>query len=718
MGNQSYQPYKNPNDKFDKLSFTSFLGGVDTTTETGSVGVPSNRELEDYGFENNTLRKINGASIGLNGSLVHPGAKSQLFQTTEEVLDFVRVLKPFGGAFFNIYYYLVKISSGGSSGDLQFRSYDDSSTTDTLISQWTPFSTYGPGWTNYDYHVITAGDFILVIGDWVQIFNPRTNSFSRAGYVAASGSVTGVNFTDPGDMSGNLFRSAVGSVTNEYQWIIQETDGDGFWNNPGPLSSAFYYAAQGVNAKLRIDNVSTFLDSPSLGGYSGVADGTPGPGLIHVYRVGGDNAVFRKTGSFQPTRLAANTTLPDGTAALAGEIIDTATGNYYADTTRDDDLPDLFLSYSNQPLPNNVRVARYHANRLYMSGYGSGLPVTTPNTVMDNDCVSPVYLWFTRPNNLSSVGYDDDGVDDDGGFIILDGDKDDDILQFESIGPIFIIGRKKSVYALYGSGFQSSRFDKRSNIGIASRRAMCRCGNSIRMVCSDGFIRELGDTENPIMSDKIYASFRAIDDDTFANCVTYYHQSIFYVSFPNIDGTSVLCFAYDERLQTWTELSQAINRVNVGKSVGWSRVAANSHGSKTALIVARCNDEATRGLWRASINDYTAGDVISNLVDPDVTFEIETDLRQFSNTESIGRFIAFNLQGDLTDNGNTINVDLTCGSITRTYPLQSTAGKLMYYVRLPADLIGKSMKARIYGTWQSGEIRKIEMGYDMRKSGY
>lgn len=674
--------------EFPKIEYKNFNGGINTYTDRGEL--MSNQYVKGKGF------------FLKDGSMFHPGGTALVSQSSFNQWDFERWTNQ-AKTSKNVLW--SALNSG--SGKIQIYTAVEGNNAPTLLKEWTPASDYTSFRTPTfeDMCMFTCGDssgYIANCGDRIELFDPKTGLVHDAGVgpttvklvtmqyeAAANGPIVPANSPDG------------------YGWIFIEEDEFGQINNPFDVS--FRYVISNItaasNARLKISGVTTTSynggPAPSLG--SGYAVGTAGKGKVWAYRIGGSNALMRFSFKFTPNIATAVGVGPvSGMAIAIGDILDNATGDFPLDTISDGLLPDTFLSLKNLPPPVGIRCGAFHQQRIYFAGYGYTIPAGGSGSYVTGGCISGSHLWMTRQNQLGSVGSDDNGVDDDGGFVILDGSSDDDIMSLCSLTGLLVIGRRKSIYVMYGDRFSNFRFEKRSNLGVSSRKSLVANESSIRWLATDRTIRELRDSDSINISVKVQSLLSGIPDANLSSAVCWYADSRFYISCP-IGGGNVLCLCYDERINTSATPYEP--RVSPWTDLSYSDFSAFSAKETTNPVTT------VKELW---VSRTTGGTYNTNIqgVSNDIPFEFETDYKFFGDAGMTGRMISYFLMGSIT-NGiiSPIQADLTCGNIVYTYSLQSPTGNMFNFTRLQHDLIGDGMKVRVYGTWRAGSISNMSIGY-------
>ena len=243
---------------------------------------------------------------------------------------------------------------------------------------------------------------------------------------------------------------------------------------------------------------------------------------VHIYRLGGDLGYYRRVVSFSPTTFTAT------------QWKDVATGNFPVDDTADIDAGLQTVSFSNQPPPLGIVDVITHQDRLFA--------ITKDGK-----------LYFSRPGKPESFGYDDNGVDDDGGYIRPDFDTSDEFYQLSSTGNILILGRSRSIYAVYGSGFDTLSFDKRSNTGLSHRHSLIRRDNQSYFIGNDARVYEIGNQGQVWLSDRVQSRIQQDPAAFLTSTLMYSRENL--VLAMSASGAAQ-CMVYNTFSSMWWELGE------------------------------------------------------------------------------------------------------------------------------------------------------------------
>jgi hypothetical protein len=432
---------------------------------------------------------------------------------------------------------------------------------------------------------------------------------------------------------------------SRYQWAVQLEDADGRLSQLSMLSPP----VELVNKKARLDISSSYT------GYITAGD------IVAA-------TVFRTGGKATETRFVGRFLL----GVVAGEVVDGTTGLPIVDDTPDESLSFTVASTYNDPAPIGLGDIILHQNKLF--GYkGTG-------------------VWFSRTNQFDYWGYDENGVDDDGGVLYPDNDTGNPFNGLTSEGSLLILGRERSVYALYGSslsagGAQGFAFDQRSNLGNLSRLSICRSDNEALYVGRDSLLRSLRDASTPSVSGRIEKTLRHIPSAQMLTTVICHHNEQVYVSIPDAGR----CYVYHASRGLWREATHAPLLAR------FLHAFPHPQTGQLELLSA----PATGGVFACeTYNDGTEG------TERDV--RIRTDDLRFP-PEMVGRLSSILVEGDVPV-GTMLVATLRAGEVSKELPLTPGSGRLLYYAALTPDLVGDFVSLEIEGAMTAGEIRRIVIG--------
>lgn len=391
-----------------------------------------------------------------------------------------------------------------------------------------------------------------------------------------------------------------------------------------------------------------------------------------LFRIGGKASQLRFVKTYQ-------------LAVSGGLVVDAITGDEIIDDTPEEELSFIFATTYQDPAPVGMTDIILHQSKIF------GIKEFTDTG-----------RYYSRTNNFLYWGYDDNGVDDDGGVVFPDNNTADAPNGFASEGSLLITGRYETVDALYGRGSADFAFDRRTNFANRNRWSITRSDNDTYFLGRDDLLHSLRDISSPSVSQRIKSTLKSLLDSDISRVVMGNHNGQVYLSLPVATGTLspgiVLVFdttrgiwrdATDSRLLSLFLLSQP----------------SPFNGELELLSASRSG-----GIYACeTYNDGTAG--------TERAVAIQTDELNFP-PEMVGRFSTILIEGTIINSmSDPMMATLTAGNVTKTYPLVQSGNRLLYYVGLPADLCGQFVKFGLSGSISAGEIRRIAIGtLELRRS--
>lgn len=606
------------------------------------------------------MRSIKGLFIDKMGRAYHTGGVTNLF-TSKDISDFGRYHREPDALTAAAIDKLIVVEvdyAAGTSGNIW--AYNESTFAFTNL-----LSSYNAA-IDDQVCLLQVDDRMYCTSKLNLLDYDGTGTFVNAGIFAPSPTATPTVAVIGAIGSGNLDSETAGLP---YAYIYTWTDAHGQTSNPSDPPTASFHA-NNQNAQLNFDTAvgEMFTNGIITATTSGTALGT-----IDVYRTGGTSTTYTWVGSFAPKTTGG------------GVLQDTATSARWIDSTLNRDIGSILPVYSRNLPPQGLCKIFHHLGRIM--GFGQ----SAIQAVADQ-LISPAALWMSRPNEPWAWGSDDNGVDDDGGFLLIDANDRDGLLDAVSTGSLAILGRRESVYALYGEGFTNFRAVQISNKGVASRRSMVREGNIVRYFGADGIFYEVANDEPKRLSDSIRDKFDAFTDTELATSVVWQHRSRLYVSVRR-DDTTVNCYYYDLLTQSWADMSnQPAYLVRQAKSltpIGGGRPLLFSAGRAT-----------NPGLRRLMTSTAT-----------DTPYYIETPYIAVMDSEDEWKMLEFTLEGAFTAGATATTVTFTfktvAGDISYTLPLTRTSGSLLKLTKPPANVTGYMLKITIQGSLTAGYIGGI-----------
>ena len=209
--------------------------------------------------------------------------------------------------------------------------------------------------------------------------------------------------------------------------------------------------------------------------------------------------------------------------------------------------------------------------------------VGPPPSGMDILCIRQSRLWLakTGETNLYFSGYnayegfsttsENDGQD--GGVLALQGGTDDGITALAAYATFLVVGRKRSVYTLYGNQSSNFALSKRADIGVASRDGVCVSPSGVYFAGSDFRVWKLTDDGPVRISEPIDSAWEGSTDwPTVRLTWNSANNSIIVSLNVSSDGSDAATYIYYEQSGGWfqeTDLfNQCIARVPKTSGIG------------------------------------------------------------------------------------------------------------------------------------------------------
>lgn len=229
------------------------------------------------------------------------------------------------------------------------------------------------------------------------------------------------------------------------------------------------------------------------------------------------------------------------------------TGASLTDNTRDIDVSTTIVPRYNARPPSGTDIITVHNERAWY-GFTSG--------------ASGLKVYFSALSNPEIAGNSQDALASDGGYLTLPGALDDTPLCFASTGSLLVIGRKRSIYALYGNDFNNFALSQRANIGIISGKALVRAVNAVYFMGSDRRVYALTDNSLEWVSEDIQSNLDALTQAQAESAVLAYCDNKLALSFNSTapDSTYILWLPLGQRdtVSGWTEEPGMRSRWMVG----------------------------------------------------------------------------------------------------------------------------------------------------------
>lgn len=630
------------------FDWENFSGGMDYTSPDGQVSA-------------GRLRLIQGALLSRWGEIIYPGGPNPTSVDTGncEVYDFIRYRREPDTLVTTAFDSWLYVRNNGGTKQFCRTATNGTITVLGTVTTLVPF----------DICMLQVGKRAITTS--------RDNLPLVWRGVGSTATTLGYEVPDPTFPAITIGHSGLGGAMgtdgfSPYQYTFAFEDVYGNFTNPNDTLSTELFLPTAFNwyveVKVPVNALPTGLLSADIA-------------KIHVYRIGGSSSELRESKVF----------VPGGTSG--GYFLDAATGSFPIDSTIDAALPDIFANYSNTPPPKGLTTLKEHLGRIFGAGQ-----VTSTSGAAGQELGSNARLWFSRPYMPESWGNDDNGVDDDGGFLDIDDDNADPIMCLESTGSVLVIARRQSIYTLFGAGFTTFRFDKRASIGVPSRRCICRFGNRVILFCGDGRVYNLGDRELEQLSMPVD---RFIDEAgvDFSKAVLFTHDRKLHVCLPKVSGPGAFTCVLEENTGGWSVLQRF--DVNAAHSI-----------AQIGAIVPSCMiaPRGTSGIGQEYYYEFDN----QSLDAPATTIELYTDRIRMLDNGGVGRltelYIDMKYAGSLT-------LEITCEGTTYTYNYSSGIifgnryGVPLAYLNTPLHLKGlpPSLEGRWFEVRLTGSVTQLHI---------
>jgi len=400
---------------------------------------------------------------------------------------------------------------------------------------------------------------------------------------------------------------------------------------------------------------------------SGPLSGTPEITKARIYRRGGFATQFFMVGDV--TLVPGPTTFHDNIADI--------------------DLSNTRLSLNNYAPPTGLDIIASHRQRIYAAGSkGFG------------ESASPIRIWFSGISKPEQWGRSGSGAAIDGGFFDMPGADSDNILALTSIGNILIVGRALTVYVLYGNGFTDFNPSKRSDVGIASKHALCRTGlNDAFWMGRDRRIYKLTNDGAEMISAAIQSSLDLIPAAQFSTVRLVSHDNKLYVTFSTSPASpDDLTFVLDFTNGAWSEETDLISRDMV------SQPPPTGDFRTHELIFSDTSGNIKRAFADVSSERYVS---------------IRTPEYEMPGVARAGKTISSaywsHIEGTLSngsDPATNLKVGVTADTYSRVYGISAANGydnteEIIFTFRPDVDLFGRYISQQIEGRVTALQLKRI-----------
>jgi hypothetical protein len=543
-----------------------------------------------------------------------------------------------------------------------------------------PYATHAPGFAIFTAAQtdITLDAMFLQIKDALFMTTKGNGStggklLAWYGNISATGGAAGVEAPTGAPTvalnpsgSPSVLNSTVANATYPfYQWVAVLVDARGTKGNPSPETTQQTTPSGYATITLHAADIPVY--------YAG--------GTVEFYRRGVYLTQYYKVG-VQPI------------VAPGSDIV-------FTDLVLDVDAlaSATIVSYNNYPPPANLDIIVDHLGRMYGA---------------DSDTLR---LKFSGVNLPEQWGILESGPALEGGYLDLPGGNDDPIKTLSSTGSLLIIGRRRSIYALYGNDFTQFNIAPISkSVGVIAKRAMIRCYNDVYFLATDRRVYRVTDGNLQWISQGIQASLDAMTLAQIQSARLTFGQARLFIAFGTGPGLASdgVCFIYDfgetDEASGWTE-----------EIIGYvTDIQAVPHPTENhdEIIVAGTAflDGATSGTAGEVRRLFDSTSTVAKKVDYLTVEAISSAQDGIAQGETRAEILYIEGSADLTgiSGGNALMVSVTADTYTRTYPIDAahgfdTAKNTLFRSPVHPDLIGRYMQVGLSGQVKSLEVVLISL---------
>lgn len=474
----------------------------------------------------------------------------------------------------------------------------------------------------------------------------------RAWY--GTGNIVQAGITPPATQL-TLAAATAGPLTGTYQYYQVFGNAHGLRSNPSPISPGLLVAGKNI----QIGNIAVSID--------------PQVTLREIYRLGGD-------GGASVPRLVA--TISDNVqTTFLDTVAEGSLSLTQAQFNRDVCLPGGSLVYE-------------HLNRLFVAGFAN-----YPYRIYYSTLGLPEYFPIIQ-----------DDPDLDGGAFDVSPEFGNPVIGLCSTGSAMVIGRPKSVALLLGSSYPTFIQRPVAATGVASHRAMAKCGTRAAWLGNDAMVYRLDQDQTTPLGLPIENKLRDLEGVYLQNACAAYVDQRYVLCIPRGAGQVPVALAYDFRNETWTDLS------DLGFAA--TQMFADASASAGADLLF-----ATAPGYKDPSGAFYSG-VVSALTRLDTTnLPVKWGSADFDmgDTERVKRAKSIVVEGNITTPEGAPLPTLTITAILATmmgteqtvshsYPLQRTAGVLLKTTVHPG-LEGQTIRLTLEGNITGGEFNLVQLEY-------
>jgi hypothetical protein len=389
----------------------------------------------------------------------------------------------------------------------------------------------------------------------------------------------------------------------------------------------------------------------------------------------------------------------------------------FLDGVADADQGPNVVNYNCYQPPTGIDIIAEHLARIYAaSSTGAGTSG------------SPVRLWFSGVGTPEQWGILESGQALEGGWLEVPGGNEDNILTLSSTGSLLVIGRRRSVYALFGNDFTQtangfSLIPITQSIGVMSKRGMIRCYNDVYFMGTDRRVYKVQDGGLLWISQAVQSSLDAMPLSQIQSCRFAFGQSRLMIAFETGPGDykSGVSFVYDfgdnSDSSGWTEETtgyvtdiQALPHPSENRDefvlVGKPILDGQDGNIHDCSEIRRFFDDTSTA---QKFVDYRTVEALSPRGDGIVRSETRAEMLYIEGAV------------DLTGiSSGALAVSVYADNYVRTYTLNAANGLnaaegVLARISLHPDLIGRYMQVGFSGFVKSVEVVLISLAMSLHR---
>lgn len=335
---------------------------------------------------------------------------------------------------------------------------------------------------------------------------------------AGSGTATDAGMTAPtGTVT--ITETATGVVTGKgkanayYQAMVTFVNARGVESQPGAASAVIYPSDSTIEIAYVAGSLS---DIPSTAT------------KVRFYLFGGDLGDFYYVGE------DASITIPGSYPGNAAT---------YTFNQQDSDVGTITLKRNVGPPPSGLDILCIRQSRLWAAKTGE------------------TNLYFSGYNAYEGFSTTSENDGQDGGVLALQGGTDDGLTALAAYATFLVVGRKRSVYTLYGNQSSNFALSKRADIGVASRDGVCVSPSGVYFAGSDFRVWKLTDDGPVRISEPIDSAWEGSADWSTVKLTWNSANNSIIVSLKvSSDGSDAATYMYYEQTGGWYQETDLYNQ--------------------------------------------------------------------------------------------------------------------------------------------------------------